>query len=117
MSKKKKFKSINDITLADCQDMEPIVKALDYDIDKRVNDWVEVNDWKFTTTGNLPGEIKLYYSTENSQPQYTPSELLEMWTKIKKIVYGTGSYVEWVCSGYMEEEMLLNFLIFLGVDV
>jgi len=56
--------------------------------------------------------------------QYTPTEVLDMWDKCLDIVQNVSEFVfndDFMKFGYnyisIREEMLLNFLVFMGVDV
>ena len=74
--------------------------------------------------------ISYWYSGE---PQYTPQEVLEMWDRCNSVgvlrtyycyspedCAGCGfidENIEINCRGKAKKEMLLNFLVFIGVEI
>jgi len=97
--------------------MEEIVKALDYDNNN------------MTLTKAFKEGFALA-STLNSISQYTPIQILDMWDRLLKIVMcneqdckdciykeDVGFYNSCVFGIVSNQEMLLNFIVMLGVEV
>lgn len=99
-------------------------KIEEYNIDKRINTWKTHYD-------NPIVDALTYGTIGNYKSQYTPTEILDMWNSFElhdycaiccdlenedcayKINYGRHKF----CSYKFNDEKLLNFLVFLGVDV